>query len=158
MDNKKTLGVVVAIVILIGAGAFYYSKKAKAPEEKAETSEKAMVEDKDVGQSLTVTLNSLNDSGESGTAILTEDGDKTKVTLNLNGAPVGVTQPAHIHSGKCDSLGGVKYPLNSPTDGKSESLLDLPYEQLKSDSDLAINVHESAEEISVYVSCGDLVF
>jgi len=46
MDNKKTLGVVVAVIILIGAGAFYYSNRSKAPEEKAETSEKAMVSDK----------------------------------------------------------------------------------------------------------------
>ena len=45
----------------------------------------------------TVTLGSVNKSGESGTAILSEENGQTKVTINLTGFTKDVEQPAHIH-------------------------------------------------------------
>lgn len=109
-------------------------------------------------RTMTITLSSQNNSGESGVAILKEVNGKTEVKLRLEGAPKGVTQPAHIHSGSCASLGGVKWPLTFPVNGKSETTLDLSFDQLKAELPLAINIHESTAEAKVYVSCGDLLF
>lgn len=107
-------------------------------------------------KSATVTLSAQNSSGESGTATLKEEDGKVKVTLDLMGAPAGVMQPAHVHMGSCANLGAVKYPLTFPTDGKSVTTLDVKWADLKAGLPLAINVHKSPAESTVYVACGDL--
>ena len=85
-------------------------------------------EDEDLTQEISkevlITLSSQNNSGESGTAELKSDNEKTKVKLDLDGAPK-TSQPAHIHVGSCANLGGVKYPLTSPVDGESETILNV---------------------------------
>ena len=43
---------------------------------------------------INVQLTPQNNSGESGTAVLTDAGPKTKVVVEINGAPAGVGQPA----------------------------------------------------------------
>lgn len=77
--------------------------------------------------------------------------------------------PAHIHAGSCDQLGDVAVPLTdlaAPTgDMKgaetahpvtiSNTDVDMPLDELLS-GDYAINVHESAEKIDVYIACGDI--
>ena len=78
------------------------------------------------------------------------------MSVSLTGAPAGVAQPAHIHVGACPGVGAVKYPLTFPVDGQSETVLDVTLEQLRSELPLAINIHRSAAEASVYVSCGEL--
>lgn len=107
---------------------------------------------------ITVKLAELNNSGETGTAILKEENGKTKVTLRLSGAPKDVTQPAHIHAGSCAALGGVKWPLTFPVNGKSETTLDITLVQLRTEMPLAVNVHKSTAEAGVYVACGEISF
>ncbi len=114
-------------------------------------------EDVDDGDEERIELESQNNSGESGTAMLTEVGGNLRVSLNLTGAPAGVSQPAHIHAGSCENLGAVKYALNSPVNGKSETVLEgLSLDDLKSGGLFAINIHKSNAESGVYVACGDL--
>jgi len=105
---------------------------------------------------VTLNLDTQNKSGESGTATLQEADGKVTVTLNLVGFPKGVTQPAHIHVGSCPTPGAIKYPLTSVVNGVSVTTLDTTLENLKSMLPLAINVHKSATQSSVYYSCGDL--
>ncbi|HXF44445.1 MAG TPA: DUF5667 domain-containing protein [Candidatus Paceibacterota bacterium] len=104
-----------------------------------------------------VELKSQNNSGESGTATLTEVGGNLKISLNLTGAPTGINQPAHIHSGNCAEIGGVKYALKFPVNGVSETLFEgMSLSDLKAEEPLAINVHKSTAEPGMYVACGDL--
>lgn len=105
---------------------------------------------------MTVPLAAQNDSDESGTATLTEIDGKTTVSINLTGVIDDTPQPAHIHTGACPTPGDVAYPLTDLVAGVSETVLDVPLATLKSSLPLAINVHKSADEASVYVSCGDL--
>ncbi|HEY7032485.1 MAG TPA: cupredoxin domain-containing protein [Thermomicrobiales bacterium] len=106
-------------------------------------------------QELTVNLNELNDSGISGTATLKADGDKTDVELNLQGATGG--HPAHIHNGTCTDLDpNPKYPLETvDANGHSQTTIDVSLADLLA-SPFAINVHKSAEEIGIYVACGEI--
>jgi hypothetical protein len=81
----------------------------------------------------------------------------------------GEVHPAHIHSGSCDQLGDVVVPLNDVTYPAGEhvgsesahavktslNVVDMPLQELI-DGDYAINVHESADEIDVYIACGDI--
>jgi len=105
---------------------------------------------------INVLLSEQNESGESGTATLTEVGGKVLVNLDLIGGPA-FAQPAHIHNGSCDNLGGVQNPLTFPEDGTSITTLDLGIDELLTGLPLAINVHKSLEEAATYVACGDIV-
>jgi hypothetical protein len=108
------------------------------------------------GKSVTVRLAQQNKSGESGTARLTPDGDKTKVEINLKGAKKGMSQPSHIHEGSCAKLDPKpKYGLQNVVDGKATSEVPVSMDTLLA-GNLAINVHKSAEEAKTYVACGDI--
>src|SRR5690349_16583889 len=109
--------------------------------------------DSQAQQSVTVSLAAQNNSGMSGTAVLTPDGAGTKVDLTLSNAPG--PHPAHIHSGACPTVGAVVYPLTSVTDGKSETTVAASIADLLKQP-MAINVHKSPQEISVYTACGNL--
>lgn len=103
-----------------------------------------------------VKLGPQNKSGESGTAKLTPEGDKTKVEISLKGAPKGASQPAHFHEGGCANLDPKpKYGLSNVVDGKSSTEVPVKLDELVGGS-LAINVHKSAEDVKTYVACGDV--
>ena len=103
-----------------------------------------------------VRLAAENKSGESGTAVLKETNGQVTVTVTLTGYPKDVAQPAHIHVGTCPGVGAVKYPLTSIVNGKSTTVLEVTLAQLRAQAPLAINVHKSAKEASVYTACGPL--
>jgi hypothetical protein len=95
------------------------------------------------------------------------------VPVGLAQTPVADTaaeaHPAHIHSGTCDQLGDVVVPLTDVTAPAGErigaesahavktsrTVVDMPLQEII-DGGHAINVHESAEAIDVYIACGDI--
>jgi Cu/Zn superoxide dismutase len=107
--------------------------------------------------SATVKLSPQNNSGESGTATLSKSGDKqTKVTLDVSGAPPGVSQPVHIHKGTCDKLDPKPaFPLSPVVDGKSETTVNAPLDTLQKGG-YVINGHKSSKEAATYVFCGNI--
>ncbi|MBI4094364.1 MAG: hypothetical protein HY436_00995, partial [Candidatus Liptonbacteria bacterium] len=144
--KRAHIGYVIAAVAVVAALAvlFWRSDRTVAP-----------TLDSLGAPGVTVTLAEQNDSGERGTAAVgrTADGN-VRVTMNLRGAPQN-PQPAHIHLGSCANLGAVKYPLSSVIDGASETVIDIPFSELQANLPLAVNVHKSADEVQVYVACGD---
>jgi len=104
-------------------------------------------------QSVTINLTAQNNSGVTGTAVLTPDGSGTKVVLSLANAPG--PHPAHIHAGSCPTPGAVVFPLTSVTNGKSETTVGASIADIMK-APHAINVHKSPQEIPVYVSCGNI--
>ncbi len=110
-----------------------------------------------------VTLNFVAQSGSglSGTAVLTEVDGKTRVDLNVSGGVLALlspSEPAHIHSGSCANLGGIKYPLNNVVSGHSTTVVDASMDELKAELPLAINIHKSVAAIGTYIACADLKF
>jgi plastocyanin len=77
--------------------------------------------------------------------------------------------PAHIHSGSCAQLGDVVAPLKDVAEPEgdhsgastafpletSETIVDMTLQDIL-DGDHAVNVHKSADEIGVYIACGDI--
>ena len=105
-----------------------------------------------------VTLAEQNASGESGTATIKVEDAGIEVEIELDGAPA-TAQPAHIHSGSCAELGDVVYPLENVVNGKSTTVVDLSLADLAAavtGGGMAINVHQSVEDIGTYVACGDV--
>jgi hypothetical protein len=105
---------------------------------------------------VTVQLTPQSNSGESGTATLTEAGSKTKVVLDVKGAPAGTPQPVHVHKGTCDKLDEKPtYGLTTLSNGKSETTIDASLASLQSGG-FAINGHKSAQDVKTYVFCGNI--
>jgi plastocyanin len=85
-------------------------------------------------------------------------------------AEATVPRPAHIHSGNCNDLGEVVYPLTdlvSPTgesvgQSRRASVAQTSYTTVPATldallgQDYAINVHLSAEQIGTYIACGEI--
>jgi hypothetical protein len=105
--------------------------------------------------SVTVPLNAQNGSGVSGTATLTDMGTTTQVVVNVTGEPAGGAEPEHIHTGSCANLGGVKYPLANVVNGTATTVVNVSLASLQTGG-FAINLHESAANISHYIACGDI--
>jgi len=105
----------------------------------------------------TITLNAQNNSGETGTATLTDLGDgTTRVDVTVSGEPAGASQPMHIHTGTCDNLNPAPaFPLQNLENGKSSTVITTTMQTLLA-SPYALNGHKSAEELTVYVFCGDI--
>ncbi len=107
--------------------------------------------------SVTVKLEAQNNSGQTGTATLFPDGEKTRVVIELLNAPPGVAQPAHIHLGRCDNLDKApKWPLEAVKNGRSVTVVAASLDTILKDK-VAINVHKSAAEVQTYVSCGNII-
>lgn len=106
---------------------------------------------------VTVKLEAQNNSGQNGVATLLPEGDKTKVVIEIPNMPAGVAQPAHIHLGSCDKLDKApKWALEAVKDGRSVTVVPVSLETILEDR-TAINVHKSAAEAQIYVSCGNII-
>ena len=107
--------------------------------------------------SLTIKMKALNDSGENGTAVLTQQADGVRVVVTLDGAPKDTPQPTHIHIGTCGNINKApEYPLENTVDGKGDSVVKgIKLSDLTSGK-YAVNVHKSGTDIATYVSCGNV--
>ena len=105
---------------------------------------------------LTLKLSAQNGSGENGTATLTQADGAVNVVISIPNGPAG-PQPAHIHDGTCANLKGVAYPLTNVVGGASTTVVKgVTIDKLLGGA-FAINVHESADNLGKYVSCGNIV-
>jgi hypothetical protein len=106
--------------------------------------------------SRTVELATLNDSGVTGSAVLTDVGDgTTRVEVDVD--PAGhPDMPAHIHPGTCANLvPQPTYPLQNVVDGVSETVVRAELDELFA-GELALNVHASTDDYGTYTACADL--
>lgn len=104
----------------------------------------------------TVQLETLNDSGVTGTAVLTDLGNgMTMVSVEVD--PAGhARMPAHIHPGTCaDLVPQPIYPLEDVTDGTSETEIEAGLDELFAGG-FALNLHASPNDFETYTACADL--
>jgi hypothetical protein len=105
---------------------------------------------------ITVTLNPTSDSNTSGTATLTPEGKKTKVVIELQGAPTGAVQPVHFHKGTCANLDPKPvHPLQDIKNGTSTTVVPVEMSELTA-TPHTINVHKSAADMKTSVACGEV--
>ena len=105
----------------------------------------------------TVELQTLNDSGVTGSAVLTDVGNGvTRVVVDVD--PAGhPDMPAHIHPGTCtDLVPQPIYPLQNVVDGSSETDILVTLDELFA-GDLALNLHFSSDDYGTYTACANLV-
>lgn len=156
--NQKTLLWIVLGVVVLGTLAFMLLRGAEEPvdtEESGDMDQTEEMEGMEETQTRNVVLSAQNNSGQSGSVLLEDLGDgTTRVTVSAT-AVYDNPQPAHIHSGTCEDLGGVEYPLENVVDGASETVVEVSLDEL-TEGTFAVNLHRSAEQVSLYTSCGDI--
>lgn len=108
------------------------------------------------GPRVTIELETLNESGVTGTVTLISLGDRTQVDVDVD--PAGhPDMPSHIHPGDCANLvPQPKYPLRNVVDGKASTVVAVTLDELFG-GDLAINLHNSNEDMRTYTACANLV-
>ncbi len=108
------------------------------------------------GDATMLTLETLNDSGVTGTVTLTPlDDERTQVEVEVD--PAGhPNMPAHIHPGTCDELvPQPKYPLENVVDGRATTEVPASLAELLADT-VALNLHASNSQMELYTACVDL--
>jgi hypothetical protein len=103
----------------------------------------------------TISLQTLNDSGVTGTVSFTDLGDRTEVEVTVS--PAGnLDMPAHIHPGTCDNLTPQpKFPLENVRDGVSKTVVPASMDELFA-GNLAVNIHKSNDDLKTYTACVDI--
>ena len=103
----------------------------------------------------TVTLQTLNGSGVTGTVTFGALRDKTAVEIAVD--PGGnLDMPAHIHPGTCDDLTPQpKFPLENVRNGSSKTVVPASIDELFVGG-LAVNIHRSNDDLKTYTACVDL--
>ena len=106
-------------------------------------------------ETLTIALNELDGSGQSGWATLTARDGGIEVVLSL-GEGTLKSEKVHIHSGQCGAdLGGVVHGLTDFTDGNSVTTLEgVSLKSLMTGS-FAVNAHKAGDP-KVYTACGNI--
>ena len=110
----------------------------------------------DASPSITVAMHALNGSGQDGVATVSEVDGKVVVSVRLDGEPASASEPAHVHLGRCPVIKAIPaYNVGPVVGGKASSAVDLTWADITSGR-YVLNVHESAEQLGRYVSCGDI--
>lgn len=104
----------------------------------------------------TLELKSQNTLKEFGTASFTEVNGKLLVKVVMEGQPKASVQPLQLQVGACGKAGALKYALNSLSNGKSSTVLDMTLSGLLAQKPLSLNVHPSARDLKSVVACGNL--
>ncbi|PKB72472.1 MAG: hypothetical protein BZY87_00005, partial [SAR202 cluster bacterium Io17-Chloro-G6] len=108
-------------------------------------------------QPVMIVLGEQNNSGQTGTAVLSGRGSFTNVSLDLSVGSLE-TEAVHIHEGQCapGDLGGVAHALTSFDGGSGASVTNAPIDLVSlMTGGFAVNTHK-AGETSIYTSCGNI--
>jgi hypothetical protein len=106
---------------------------------------------------MTINMGSQNGSKQDGQAFLNDTPAGLKVKVQLKNEPSGASEPAHIHTGTCAKLNPAPWKgLSNVVNGVSVTTLKGVTVAALKKAKYAINVHESAANLTHYVSCGDL--
>lgn len=162
--RTSTMAIVVLGLFILLGGLFFMMRPQPTTVVPTEAPvETTMIPTTEDAMTTTVSLSPVSDPAynstfdQTGTATLVEKDGKVVVSVSVN-MPDGLTgvQPAHIHMGTCPGVGKVVYPLTNVVNGASETTLDTTLADLRAQLPLAINIHESAANTTLYTSCGNV--
>ncbi|HZD04821.1 MAG TPA: CHRD domain-containing protein [Longimicrobiales bacterium] len=106
-------------------------------------------------EAFSITLDQKNESGVTGSATATREGDSVVVDVQVTGVSADGELPAHIHEGTCAEPGSVIAPLTSVqvTGGSGSSTTTLAADQVPADQGTFVQVHDPDGQP---IACGDI--
>jgi hypothetical protein len=115
----------------------------------------------DVVGDWSATLHEQNNSDVTGSVKAQSALAAAGITITISGAQSGAHHPWHVHRGTCASTGAIvgdatAYPaLHVGSDGAASAAATLGV-ALNEGERYSVNVHRSAAEMNVIISCGEL--
>jgi Cu/Zn superoxide dismutase len=110
----------------------------------------------DPQNSITIAMHELNNSGQNGTATITDMGGEVRVTVSVAGEPESASEPSHVHFGRCPKIKAIPaYNVGPILKGKATSVVGLTWTEINSGK-YVVMLHESAAALGTYVSCGNI--
>jgi hypothetical protein len=104
----------------------------------------------------TVQLRPMGRSGVTGTALFTYNGTTTTVKLTVRHLKAMSGHPAHIHVGRCSSLGNILYPFPDVLAGRNGiGVVRTSFPGPFASKVWSINVHVSSADLAV-IACGNV--
>ena len=110
----------------------------------------------------TVTLNSLEASGVTGTATFKDIAGTVAILLKVEGVSTAEEEeseeslvPAELHFGTCAVPGELAYAMSAPDAGQSETDLSINLEQLNAQKPMAVFLYRSPQDHTA-IACGDV--
>lgn len=161
MRNYPILG---ALVLGAALAACSGATTGSTSDNPAPAGYKASGADSAAAGTQTVQLQSVNNSGITGTAVLHPDGNKTSVMLMLvpaaGGTTAGQEHAAHVHTGTCAEPGPIVAPLGTVKgDDKGYNSttadVDIPIATL-TDGQHVVAAHATASDSSATIACAGL--
>lgn len=114
-------------------------------------------------RSLTIDMVSQNNSGQTGTATLSQEGDALVIDMVIKRANLPDGQPAHLHEGRCGEVGAARAPIcgamgtttrDAGTVGCHMELTLFSLDSVR-DGGWMLNVHDP-RDFGLYTSCGNI--
>jgi hypothetical protein len=104
----------------------------------------------------TVAMHALNNSGQNGTAIISDLGGKVRVTVRIANESATASEPSHVHLGHCPEIKAIPaYNVGPILKGNATSVANLSWAQINSGK-YVVMVHRSAKAMETYESCGNI--
>jgi hypothetical protein len=103
-----------------------------------------------------IPMHALNNSGQNGTAAISDLGGKVRVTVNVANEPAAASEPSHVHFGHCPEIKAIPaYNVGPILKGKATSVVNLSWAQINSGK-YVVMVHRSAQAMGTYESCANI--
>ncbi|MEX2238796.1 MAG: hypothetical protein WEB00_14830 [Dehalococcoidia bacterium] len=134
------------------------AEETEEAEEEGDDAEAPEGDDDSAGGSVEIDIEALNESGVSGTATLTDNGDgTTNVVLTIEGDDQATPHPAHIHNAgaECLEAADIIADLTPVEGGSSETDVDFALADIQASAHVVI-IHESVENIGNYIGCAEI--
>lgn len=107
----------------------------------------------------TVTLNSLEASGVTGTVTFKDIAGTVAILLQVEGVSTAEEEeslvPAELRFGTCAAPGELAYPMTAPDAGASETDLSINLEQFNAQKPMAVILYRSPQDHTP-IACGDV--
>jgi hypothetical protein len=104
----------------------------------------------------TIKMHALNNSGQNGTATITDLGGKVRVSVKIANEPASASEPSHVHFGHCPEIKAIPaYNVGPILKGKATSTVYLSWAQINSGK-YVVMVHQSAQAMGTYETCGNI--
>ncbi len=110
----------------------------------------------------TVTINSLESSGVTGSATFKDIAGTVAILLQVDGPSTAEDEeseesivPVELHFGTCAAPGELAYPMTAPDAGESETDLSINLEQFNAQKPMAVILYRSPQDHTP-IACGDV--
>ena len=107
----------------------------------------------------TVTINSLESSGVTGTVTFKDIAGTVAILLHIDGPPEEESEesimPVELRYGSCTVPGALAYPMSAPDAGESETDLSINLKEFNTKKPMAILLYRSPQDQTI-IACGDI--